>query len=312
MRNLTRPPIVPPALKKAVENSYAVDSGHWRKPDVRGMLRAMQGQSCAYCQSGMAGRASCGSVDHFRPKSTYEWLAYRIENLFLTCNGCNSFFKNDHFPITDGRRKAQSDKSLANEPRLLLDPVADPIDKWLAINYRDSSYPFRNIVSNVDSLEHRRVCKTLEVLGLDDKADLEYRKARIAALRKACSQTVKQRAGQLNSEEQRKIRHSVCRWQPFGEMSQCLIRYFLPAADSALLCPSSEEECLWLIVDLADILIPLATTPRAERQQEEVRWCFAALLKSPPKGVSKAVIKKCLTELGMLSDIEELAKQFDK
>lgn len=120
MRNLTRPNIVPPTLKQAAEKSYAVSSGRWRDSDVRGTLRALQGQSCAYCQSGMAGRASCGSVDHFRPSSTYEWLAYRIGNLFLTCHDCNSFFKNNQFPLTDGRRKARSDRSLSSEPRLLI------------------------------------------------------------------------------------------------------------------------------------------------------------------------------------------------
>jgi uncharacterized protein (TIGR02646 family) len=303
---------MPPTLKKAAEKSYAVDSGHWRKPDVRGMLRAMQGQACAYCQSGMAGRAGCGTVDHFRPKSTYDWLAYRIENLFLTCHGCNSFFKNDQFPLTDGRRKARSDKSLTKEPRLLLDPVADPIDKLLAISYDDARYPFRSIVRNLDSLEHRRVSKTMEVLGLDDKADLEYRKARIAALSKVASQIRKQRDGKLNHPEQKDVRLSVCRWQPFGEMSQGLIRIRLSLDDANKLCPSANEECLWLIDDLVPILNPPATTKKAKKQQDEILWCLAALLKAPPSGVSDGVIRERLEALELLSEIEESSNQLEQ
>ncbi|MDA0807469.1 MAG: HNH endonuclease [Planctomycetota bacterium] len=312
MRNLTRPKLEPPTLKQAAQKNYEVSSGHWRNPDVRGMLRAMLGQSCAYCQSSMEGRMRPGTVDHFRPTSKYLWLAYRIENLILACHDCNSRVKNSDFPIDQGGARAESDDDLPSELRLLLDPVADPIDQRLGIDYLDKRFSFQNLVTNRYSIEYRRVSETIKVLRFDRGADPTYRKIRAQVLGKYTEKIERHERGSLSLAEQSELRREVCRWKPFGEMAQGLIRFHLSESEANKLCPSPEQECLWLIDDLATVFEEAPTTDDAEKQQGEVRWCFAALLKSPPKGVSKVVIKKRLTELGMLSDIEELAKQFGK
>ena len=312
MRNLTRSEILPPTLKKAAEKSYAVSSAHWQNPDVRGTLMAMQGHSCVYCQSDMEQRMRPGTVDHFRPTSKYEWLAYRIENLFLSCSDCNSRVKNSDFPIDQGGVRAESNDDLPDELRLLLDPVTDPIDQRLGIDYLDKRYSFQNLVADQNSIDYRRVRKTIEVLRFGDGADLTYRKKRVGVLGKLAEKIDRHQRGSLSLAEQAELRQDVCRWKPFGEMAQKLIRFYLPDSEASKLCPSFEQECQWLIEDLVSAFDEVPTTADAERQQDEVRWCLAVLLKSPPGGVDETVVRQKLVELGMLSEIEALSGQIDQ
>jgi 5-methylcytosine-specific restriction endonuclease McrA len=67
---------------------------YWKKPDVRGLLHAMQGRICAYC---LVERPL--DVEHFRPKSHYWWLAYEPANLLLGCTACNRDRKVNQFPL---------------------------------------------------------------------------------------------------------------------------------------------------------------------------------------------------------------------
>jgi 5-methylcytosine-specific restriction endonuclease McrA len=56
---------------------------------------------CAYCQSAVSsnhpGKRSPGQVEHFKPKSRFPTQAYRVENYFLGCAGCNGS-KGDKWP----------------------------------------------------------------------------------------------------------------------------------------------------------------------------------------------------------------------
>lgn len=79
MRRLQRPEFAAPTLregglggrKREEHVSLYLNGGappsfpdYWKRPDVRGLLCAMQHRVCAYC--GM--RTKCLDVDHFRPK----------------------------------------------------------------------------------------------------------------------------------------------------------------------------------------------------------------------------------------------------
>lgn len=312
MRNLTRSEIVPPTLARVAAKTHTPSSPYWREPDVRGTLRAIQGQSCAYCQSSMEGRMRPGTVDHFRPTSRYLWLSYRIENLILACHDCNSRVKNSDFPIDQSGSRAESDDDLPSELRLLLDPFADPIDQRLGIDYLDKRFSFQNLVTNRDSIEYRCVSKTIEVLRFDQGADPTYRKIRAQVLGRFAEKIERHKKGSLSLSEQSDLRREVCRWKPFGEMAQGLIRFYLSESEADKLCPSFVYECLWLIDDLVTVFDEVPTTDDAERQQEEVRWCLAALLKSPPGGVSEDVVREKLESLNMLSEIEERSSQLEQ
>lgn len=59
---------------------------------------------CAYCEADTAVVAH-GDVEHFRPKSSYWWLAYCYDNYTFCCQVCNQTYKGDSFPVT-GKRLA--------------------------------------------------------------------------------------------------------------------------------------------------------------------------------------------------------------
>lgn len=74
----------------------------WRE-DValkKAVVRMSNG-CCAYCQSAVSsnhpGKRSPGQVEHFKPKSRFPTQAYRVENYFLGCAGCNGS-KGDKWP----------------------------------------------------------------------------------------------------------------------------------------------------------------------------------------------------------------------
>ena len=73
-------------------------------PDVWGTAKAeitkMSNGKCAYCEGGINAVRS-GQVEHFRPKSLFPAQAYRWENYFLACGGCNGP-KSDKWPEKGG------------------------------------------------------------------------------------------------------------------------------------------------------------------------------------------------------------------
>ncbi|MDE0089274.1 MAG: hypothetical protein OXU23_26410 [Candidatus Poribacteria bacterium] len=60
------------------------------------------GGKCAYCEAKISAVAF-GDVEHYRPKSSYWWLAYCYDNYLASCQLCNQRFKKDAFPIQNRR-----------------------------------------------------------------------------------------------------------------------------------------------------------------------------------------------------------------
>ena len=84
--------------RSARKGKLVEDYWHDAKPQLSREARG----KCAYCEcSALA--VSFGDVEHFRPKSTYWWLAYCWENWLFSCQICNELYKGDAFPI-GGRR----------------------------------------------------------------------------------------------------------------------------------------------------------------------------------------------------------------
>ncbi|MBP8918348.1 MAG: AAA family ATPase [Micropruina sp.] len=121
---------------------------------------------CAYCESYLPDPAPA-NVEHVRPTSdavgldgksdhkAYWWLAYRWENLLLSCTEC-SRAKGRRFPVL-GDRATDDDGLLAEHP-LLLNPRSpdDNPERWLLF-YRDGTV----------ASENERGRATIEVLGLN-------------------------------------------------------------------------------------------------------------------------------------------------
>lgn len=73
-----------------------LDSSIWGK--AKSQLLKESKDKCAYCETPTA-VVAYGDVEHFRPKSTYWWLAYCYENYLASCTICNQKYKKDSFSI---------------------------------------------------------------------------------------------------------------------------------------------------------------------------------------------------------------------
>jgi hypothetical protein len=73
------------------------------KPAKKQLLKESKNK-CAYCET-PATVIAYGDVEHFRPKSTYWWLAYCYENYLASCTICNQVYKSDNFSIANAIMK---------------------------------------------------------------------------------------------------------------------------------------------------------------------------------------------------------------
>lgn len=73
--------------------------------DAKTQLMLEAHYKCAYCEKKIdttgenQRESSFSDVEHYRPSSTYWWLAYCYENYLFACEICNRSYKNDKFPI---------------------------------------------------------------------------------------------------------------------------------------------------------------------------------------------------------------------
>lgn len=265
---------------------------HWRKPDVQGLLLAMQGSNCAYC--GMAPAKLV--VDHFRPtgKATgragdphYWWLAHEPSNYFLSCDHCNRDRKGAQFPLEPGavRITWETRSDVGNERRVLFDPVEDKVEELLE---PEGDTPFCRLVPNrgLGGAVRARVEDVIEFFGLSSNSQVcrcrsqVYRKALIAL--KDSNWNDLRRLAMPHNE------HSLVAWS--------LLRNFAPEE-----LPKPEDErrelaaALW--EDLAEGIrdsLRLKKRGKTPRQQDANRlksicWALWILSRNPPSGSADSV-----------------------
>lgn len=75
---------------------FEFKSQYWKA--AKDAVKAESFNKCAYCESPTAVVAH-GDIEHFRPKSSYWWLAYTFHNYCYCCQICNQIYKSDNFPI---------------------------------------------------------------------------------------------------------------------------------------------------------------------------------------------------------------------
>ena len=90
-------------IRRGEIQKHTFNSNRW-KP-AKEQLFAETGGKCAYCEAPTS-VVAFGDVEHYRPKSSYWWLAYCYDNYLASCQLCNQRFKKDDFPIQN--RKMQS------------------------------------------------------------------------------------------------------------------------------------------------------------------------------------------------------------
>ena len=97
-------------------------SGFWTSAKVQ--LRREASGKCAYCEA-PAATVAHADVEHYRPKSSYWWLAYCYDNYLYSCEICNQSYKRAAFPATG--------PLLALEP-----PFPDPFPEGMADDELDA------------------------------------------------------------------------------------------------------------------------------------------------------------------------------
>jgi uncharacterized protein (TIGR02646 family) len=166
--------------------TFTFDDSIYAADEVKDALRRAQHSKCAFCES-LFTHIEYGDIEHFRPKGAYKqktgdakkypgyyWLAYEWSNLFYSCQLCNQRFKENLFPLRNGRRRARSHNyNLANEEPLLIDPATQ--DPSLFIGFSEE-YAFA-----VNGC--REGVTTIDVLGLNREELAEYRRKRLQDLR---------------------------------------------------------------------------------------------------------------------------------
>jgi uncharacterized protein (TIGR02646 family) len=145
--------------------------------DVRSSLESAQHGKCCYCEVKIPKPYAPMHVEHYRPKGYsqqsskavknypgYYWLAYDWDNLFLSCQFCNSSNKRNFFPLSQTARRAVSHHGdIFRESPLILNP-SGPDDPRDHIKFHQEIPKGRT----------RRGKTTIAVIGLD-RQDHELR-----------------------------------------------------------------------------------------------------------------------------------------
>ena len=184
MIQLKRPRTVPPNLKKLGEQQTNVDcteydacpkayrggtkrfkewKDYYKAPPVKKVLIKMHRSKCCYCERLFRDPGEL-HVEHFRPKGGfrqdldqkhdelpgYYWLAYKWDNLFLSCFRCN-LTKSTRFPLADPAQRARSHHDeVEKEHPHFIDPAKD--DPRSHIRF-DEDLPVGRTKEGRDSIE---------------------------------------------------------------------------------------------------------------------------------------------------------------
>ena len=102
---------------------------------VKPALAAMQSQKCCYCEK-REEQAKYRDVEHYRPKSTYWWLAWTWDNLLFSCIDCNREQKRDQFPLSPGDEALVAEQQPPGKERpLVIDPASPGVDPTTEIRF---------------------------------------------------------------------------------------------------------------------------------------------------------------------------------
>ena len=61
----------------------------YKTPDIKEKLDKLY-RNCGYCESEFTNSTRPTTVEHYRPKGEYYWLAFSWDNLFYACGKCNN------------------------------------------------------------------------------------------------------------------------------------------------------------------------------------------------------------------------------
>ncbi len=319
MRKVSRPDVELPTLSaggaggaryNAQLNDLALRStfpSHWNNADIRGSLIAAHGKACAYCLRLLAENYR-GDVEHFRPKSQYWWLAYKLDNYVMSCAPCNRTYKRDRFPLAVGVSAVSfSDRAnLSTEQRILFDPAIDPIENWFTI---DLERPLNPVIPQPgrSAALRTRLQECIDFFRLN--TNLALVKARLEKITRTKNQ-INQLSINDTPAAREAVQRNASRYQPQSIVVRALVKEFDPK-----LLPKRATELAWHIEDLAMDLETAKLLQELEgadlaRDIDELSWALAVLWKRPPTG-TQATIQNMLQELNVLAEVAPKRAQLD-
>ena len=157
--------------------------------NVKAKLLEAQFNKCCYCESNI-GSTSPGDVEHYRPKAYsqqdrgqskifpgYYWLVYDWDNLFVSCEICNSSHKKNYFPLSNPNARARDHSGdLTNEEPLILNP-GECIDSCNHISFHCE------LAKGITKAGKT----TVEMIGLNRHPLQESRLEKLALLKHLCN-----------------------------------------------------------------------------------------------------------------------------
>jgi uncharacterized protein (TIGR02646 family) len=141
----------------------------WGKPEVKHALLEMSHKKCWYTEADDC--VSDWHVDHFRPKSNYQWLAFEWTNYRIS-GGIPNRKKSNYFPLDDQAKCATfGAPDITCEEPLFLDPAK--LGDADLVTY-DEQGELKPIDPN-DATTLRRVDATCKGLNLNDERLIKRR-----------------------------------------------------------------------------------------------------------------------------------------
>jgi len=152
---------------------YIDNNGPTKWSPIKDRFTALLGNKCWYTEAELVGAPL--TIDHYRPKCDYWFLAFKAENYRVACPFANSpkhneehgcaGGKGDEFPLFDPARKAQDIGSLVNEQPIILDPCN--ADDCKLVAFLPDGRPVIHPHYKDDGIANRRLEESKLLLNLD-------------------------------------------------------------------------------------------------------------------------------------------------
>lgn len=157
----------------ADRETYIDKNGTIKWSPLKNHFTAKLGNKCWYTEAELVGAPL--TIDHYRPKCDYWFLAFKPDNYRIACPFANSpkhnplygcaGGKGDDFPLLDERNKAHGSNRIKNERPIILDPCNE--DDCNLIAFLPDGRPVLNPAVKNDAITVKRLEKSKLLLNLD-------------------------------------------------------------------------------------------------------------------------------------------------
>lgn len=153
--------------------TYIDNNGATKWSPIKDRFTALLGNKCWYTEVELVGAPL--TIDHYRPKCDYWFLAFKVNNYRVACPFANSpkhneehgcaGGKGDEFPLVDPTKKAKGIQSIKHERPIILDPCNEDDCKLVA--FQPDGRPVIHPNFEGDPIALERIERSKILLNLD-------------------------------------------------------------------------------------------------------------------------------------------------